>query len=90
MGSVENYQQQINDQSNIKDDDVPPPSNAVEALQRWNDPPENKWKVLATFWSFLILGMNDGSYGALVPFVGHLLSLALVHSPFNVRVAKYI
>ncbi|KAH8800311.1 MFS transporter-like protein [Xylogone sp. PMI_703] len=45
---------------------VPPPQ-AVEALQRWNSPPRNKYRVFAAFWSFLILGMNDGSYGALIP-----------------------
>lgn len=49
--------------------DEQPPSNAVEALQRWNTPRINMWRVFATFWSFFIVGMNDGSYGALVPYV---------------------
>jgi hypothetical protein len=40
-----------------------PPIQAVEALQRWNYPHINMWRVFASFWSFLILGMNDGSYG---------------------------
>lgn len=39
------------------------PGSAVDALHRWNSPPINKYRVLATFWSFLVLGMNDGSYG---------------------------
>jgi hypothetical protein len=43
--------------------DAMPPSQAVEALQRWNFPRINMWRVFATFWSFLIVGMNDGSYG---------------------------
>jgi hypothetical protein len=40
-----------------------PPCNAVDALQRWNSPMINIWRVFATFWSFFVLGMNDGSYG---------------------------
>ncbi len=52
----------ISDLENIRTD-VLPPQDAVEALQRWNSPRINMWRVFATFWSFLILGMNDGSYG---------------------------
>jgi hypothetical protein len=39
-----------------------PPLNAFEARPRWNHP-SNKWKVFAAFWSFLVVGLNDGSYG---------------------------
>ncbi|MCJ1329325.1 hypothetical protein MMC10_006004 [Thelotrema lepadinum] len=46
-----------------------PPATAMEALQRWNSPPINRYRVLATFWSFLVLGMGDGSYGALLPYL---------------------
>ncbi|KAK7415558.1 hypothetical protein QQX98_005804 [Neonectria punicea] len=45
------------------------PSDAVVALSRWNSPPINKYRTAATFWSFLVVGMNDGSYGALVPLL---------------------
>lgn len=40
-----------------------PPGRAVEALARWNSSRINVYRTLATFWSFLIVGMNDGSYG---------------------------
>lgn len=40
-----------------------PPSTAVEARQIWNHPKINMWRTLATFWSFFIVGMNDGAYG---------------------------
>jgi hypothetical protein len=40
-----------------------PPLTAVSALQKWNSPLVNMWRVFACFWSFLVLGMNDGSYG---------------------------
>jgi hypothetical protein len=44
-------------------EEVVPPSTAVHALQKWNSPRINMWRVFAAFWSFLVLGMNDGSYG---------------------------
>ncbi|KAL6901757.1 major facilitator superfamily domain-containing protein [Trichoderma evansii] len=44
-----------------------PPEDAFEAKVKWNSPPINKYRVFSTFWSFFVLGMNDGSYGALVP-----------------------
>ena len=59
----------ISDLEDIRNSQAQPPSNAVEALQRWNSPKINMWRVFATFWSFFMLGMNDGSYGALVPYV---------------------
>ena len=40
-----------------------PPLDATPALESWNLPPENKYRVFAAFWSFMIIGMNDGSYG---------------------------
>ncbi|KAG4271794.1 hypothetical protein FPRO04_10741 [Fusarium proliferatum] len=39
------------------------------APPKWNYPPINKYRTAATFWSFLVVGMNDGSYGALVPLL---------------------
>ena len=44
-------------------DDLPPPSTAVEALERWNSPPRNKYALFSTYLSFMILGMNDASPG---------------------------
>lgn len=40
-----------------------PPEDAFEAKVKWNSPPINKYRVFSTFWSFFVLGMNDGSYG---------------------------
>lgn len=51
---------------NIRDD-VLPPDNAVEALQQWNEPRINMWRVFATYYSFFIFGMNDGAYGVDLP-----------------------
>lgn len=32
-------------------------------LPKWNDPPINKWRLAATFYCFVILGINDAAYG---------------------------
>ncbi|KAH8892602.1 MFS general substrate transporter [Thozetella sp. PMI_491] len=63
---VENLAPSASD--SIRDDGAPPPG-AVDARQRWNSPPGNTYRTLACFWSFLVVGMNDGSYGALIPFL---------------------
>lgn len=42
---------------------TPDSSGVAQVVPHWNSPPINKYRTLATFWSFLIVGMNDGSYG---------------------------
>ncbi|KAG4414182.1 hypothetical protein IFR04_012669 [Cadophora malorum] len=56
----------ITDLEEIRQDSSPS-IRAVDIKQRWNSPGGNKWRVFATFWSFFVVGMNDGSYGALIP-----------------------
>lgn len=51
--------------------DTTPPTNAVEVLQKWNYPPKNVYRVGASFWSFFLMGMNDGSYGVSLHFISH-------------------
>ncbi|KAL8953892.1 MAG: hypothetical protein Q9222_000266 [Ikaeria aurantiellina] len=41
----------------------------VDALQRWDRPRINTYRLAAIFFAFLNFGMNDGSYGALVPYI---------------------
>ena len=43
--------------------DMPPPSTAVEALQKWNYPRSNRWRVFATLFAFILFGLNDSAYG---------------------------
>ena len=52
----------ITDLEEIRQDSSPS-IRAVDIKQRWNSPGGNKWRVFATFWSFFVVGMNDGSYG---------------------------
>ncbi|PYH34707.1 MFS transporter [Aspergillus neoniger CBS 115656] len=48
----------------------------VQQKQKWNDPPINRWRLLATFISFTVVGANDGVYGALVPYLREDYSLS--------------
>ncbi|KAK1455715.1 hypothetical protein CMEL01_04475 [Colletotrichum melonis] len=70
-------------------------SDNVYAVQRWNSPPINTYRTAATFWSFVVVGMNDGSYGiklltnqALVPLLetyydlNHTVVSLIFLSPF--------
>lgn len=62
----------------IASDDSAAPEDAFEAKVKWNSPPINRYRVLATFWAFFVLGMNDGSYG--VSRLKPQLLYALTHS----------
>ncbi|KAI4119363.1 MAG: hypothetical protein LQ345_000742 [Seirophora villosa] len=41
----------------------------VDAFERWDSPRINTYRLAAIFFAFLNFGMNDGSYGALVPYI---------------------
>jgi hypothetical protein len=56
------------DPESVREEEIPPLT-AVNALQKWNSPRVNMWRVFACFWSFLVLGMNDGSYGVSCHYV---------------------
>ncbi|KAJ9298368.1 hypothetical protein DTO271D3_2805 [Paecilomyces variotii] len=45
------------------------PHQVFQQVERWNAPRSNVWKTLATFWSFLVMGMNDSAYGPLIPYL---------------------
>jgi hypothetical protein len=55
------------------DDEAPVAMNERERheaqLQRWNTPRVNLWRVLTTMYCFILMGMNDGAVGALLPYV---------------------
>ena len=71
---------------------VPTPSTAVPVLQIWNDPRINMFRVFATFYSFVILGLNDGAYGALIPYLEEYynISYIVISLVFLSPVAGYI
>ena len=49
------------------------PENAVEALARWNKPKKNIYRLATIFLAFIFFGMNNASYGPVLPYV---------HAPF--------
>lgn len=37
--------------------------NTSKELERWNYPKGNSKRICATFWAFMVMGMNDAAYG---------------------------
>ncbi len=59
-----------NDDSSDRNETLPSPTTApTEVLQSWNNPRINIYRVSATFWSFIVMGMNDATYGAIIPYL---------------------
>ena len=58
--SYGSYQADRRDRDNVSEAGVSHPGQQPE---RWNEPPVNLWRVLATFYSFIVVGANDGAYG---------------------------
>ncbi|RMD42270.1 hypothetical protein DV735_g2845, partial [Chaetothyriales sp. CBS 134920] len=63
------------DHSSSREEDVSPPANASEVVQRWNQPRANVARLGFAFFSFLIAGMNDAATGALIPSLESYYSL---------------
>ncbi|KAH0383959.1 MFS general substrate transporter, partial [Aureobasidium melanogenum] len=40
-----------------------------DVLERWNAPRSNLYRTLAAFIGFAIMGMNDATYGAIIPYL---------------------
>lgn len=40
-----------------------PKSEPEHAVQKWHNPIINTWRVLATSFSFIVVGANDAIYG---------------------------
>lgn len=50
-------------------ENLPSPITVSEKVQRWNHPRINLLRTLAAFWGFVVMGMNDSAYGALIPYL---------------------
>ncbi|MCJ1273449.1 hypothetical protein MMC21_001240 [Puttea exsequens] len=61
----------------------------VQERQRWNNPRINTWRLFAVFFAFFNFGMNDASYGAVIPYVEadynlqYLVASLVFLSPFT-------
>ena len=52
----------VNGHEDIREN-LPPPSTAANVVQQWNHPRSNMWRVFAAFFSMVVSGLNDASYG---------------------------
>jgi hypothetical protein len=48
---------------NQVDENLTPPNEAVDQVERWNYPRRNTFKVLSACWGFIIMGANDAVIG---------------------------
>jgi len=55
-----------------------PTTQAAERLERWNASRSTVYKILAAFWSFVVMGSNDAAYGALIPYLQEYYHLTFV------------
>lgn len=56
--------------SNTDISSLPAPTTVSHTVERWNQSRLNVCRVLAAFWSLLVMGMNDAAYGAIIPYLG--------------------
>lgn len=49
---------------------LPAPTTVSHTVERWNQSRLHTCRVLAAFWSLLVMGMNDAAYGAIIPYLG--------------------
>ena len=47
-------------------------------LQSWNKPRRNTFRLLAVYYSFIVFGLNDGAYGALLPHLETYYGLSYI------------
>ena len=53
-----------------RNESLPSPTTApVDQAEVWYKPRINLYRVLATFYAFALMGMNDASYGPLIPYL---------------------
>ncbi|KAF2166036.1 hypothetical protein M409DRAFT_23763 [Zasmidium cellare ATCC 36951] len=57
------------DSSDDRNETLPSPTTASERPETWNFPRRNIYKLAAAFWAFVIMGMNDATYGAIIPYL---------------------
>jgi len=65
--------------SGLQDDcneTLPSPTTTSERLEMWNSPRRNIYRVGATFWSFIVMGMNDATYGPIIPYLEEYYGLS--------------
>ncbi|EEP80376.1 conserved hypothetical protein [Uncinocarpus reesii 1704] len=67
--SIESAHQSSLNDSALPAEELPPPLTATSIPHSWNFPRINIWRLFAANFSFIILGLNDAAYGALIPYL---------------------
>ncbi|PGH14102.1 hypothetical protein AJ79_03219 [Helicocarpus griseus UAMH5409] len=77
---------------NEYDDTSPSVSTNSRPPQRWNYPKRNLFRFIATNFSFIVLGINDAAYGALIPYLEKYydISYTVVSLVFLSPLAGYV
>jgi MFS family permease len=71
-----------------RNETLPSPITAAEGIERWNYPRHNIYKISTVFWQFVVAGLNDASYGAIIPYLqtyyglGYRIVSLIFLSPF--------
>ncbi|KAK4574556.1 hypothetical protein LTR86_001397 [Recurvomyces mirabilis] len=76
--SLKSIRSHLSHGNDDRNETLPSPTIAAEHLERWNYPRKNMWRVFATFWSFLIMGANDATYGPIIPYLETYYDLSYV------------
>jgi len=94
LEDVSNYlgTQTPSNHSAISSTETVPPEGAVSALERWNQSKTNIFKIISTFFGFVVMGANDAAYGALIPYLGtyYKVSYTVVSLVFLSPFAGYV
>ncbi|KAK3621535.1 hypothetical protein LTR56_019260 [Elasticomyces elasticus] len=62
-----------------RNETLPSPTTAsADEVELWNKPGINLYRTFATFWSFLIMGANDATYGAIIPYLEEYYKLSYI------------
>jgi hypothetical protein len=49
--------------ADVGEEPIRPVTTGRSILQQWNRPRINLWRFLTTLFNFLMMGLNDGSFG---------------------------
>lgn len=69
----------LNDDANSQDrnETLPSPSIAsMDQVEKWNYPRINLYRFPAVNWAFAVAGMNDATYGAIIPYLEEYYQLS--------------
>lgn len=62
-----------------RNETLPSPTTAPnEPAETWRTPRINLYRLPATFWAFVIMGMNDATYGAIIPYLETYYDLSYI------------